>query len=113
MSIQYSQQDNIKGDSIADLPVDQNPPSPNEIQIIDTLFKNHKSTMEIIMDEAKDSLLVAILVILFCLPQFNNVIIRYIPMTENSIYILLLIKGLMAMLLFWLIKHFYLARKNS
>lgn len=113
MSIHYSQQRNIEGDSISNLPVDQNPPSPNETQIIDTLFKKHKSTMEIVMDEGKDSILVAILVIIFSLPQIDAYIKRFIPVTEKSIYILLLIKALMAMIAFWLIKHFYLSRKSS
>ena len=113
MSVYYSQQGNIEGDSISNLPVDQNPPSPNETQIIDTLFKKHKSTMEVIMDEGKDSFLAGILVILFSLPQIDNFIQKFIPVTEKSIYILLLIKGLIAMFAFWLIKHFYLCRKGS
>lgn len=116
MSVQYSQQGhNIPstGDSIAHLPVDQNPPSPNEVQIIDTLFKKHRNTMEIIMDEAKDSVLAGVLVILFALPQVDNLINKFVPVSEKSIYILLLIKGLIATIAFWLIKHFYLSRKST
>ena len=115
MSVQYTQQGgNIPtGDSIAQLPVDQNPPSPNEIQIIDTLFKKHRSNMEIIMDEAKDSVLAGILVILFSLPQIDNLITKFISAAEKSFYILVLIKGIIAIVAFWLIKYFYLSRKTS
>lgn len=115
MSVQYSQQGHnvpSSGDSIAQLPVDQNPPSPNEVQIINTLFKKHRSTMEIIMDEAKDSVLAGVLVILFTLPQVDGFINKLVPMTEKSIYVLVLIKGLVAIVAFWLIKHLYLSRKG-
>jgi hypothetical protein len=101
------------GDPISQLPVDQTPPNNNELQIIDTLFKKHRGAMDLVFDESKDALLVAILVILFCLPQVNAIIIRIIPAAERSPYILVLIKGLVAAALFWLIKHFYLSRKSS
>ena len=101
------------GDPIAQLPVDQNPLNPNEIQIIDTLFKKHRSSMDVIFEESKDALFVAVLVILFCLPQVTTLIQRFIPLADKSPYILFLIKGLAAAALFWLVKHFYLSRKAS
>jgi hypothetical protein len=114
MSLQYAQSmiASPAGDAIAQLPVDQNPPSNTEVQIIDTLFKQHRSTMDIIVEESKDALLVAFLVILVSIPQTNSLINRFIPITINSPYILLLVKGLAAAMLYWLVKHFYLSRRT-
>lgn len=100
------------GDLIAKLPVDQIPPSSHEIQIIDTLFKKHRDTMDIIFEESKDSFLVALLVIVSCLPQIDSMIKKSLPVTERSPYILLLVKGLVTGALFWLIKYFFLSRKS-
>lgn len=100
------------GDPITQLPVDQNPPSPMELQIVDTLFKKHRKTMDIIFDEAKDAIIVTILIIIFCLPQVDNMIKKFLPIANRSLYILVLFKGLVAAILFWLIKHFYLSRKS-
>ena len=97
---------------ISDLPVDKNEPTPSEIQIIDTIFKKHKKTMNSIFLEAKESLIVGILFVIFSIPVVDSVIKRFIPSANNSSYILLLIKILLVMLLFWVLKHFYLSRKN-
>jgi hypothetical protein len=101
------------GDPIAQLPIDQTPLTPSEIQIIDTLFKKHPSTMEIIGNESRDVILVAILVIVCLLPQLNSLIYKVFSTTENSPYILMLAKGVVAAVLYWLIKHFYLGRKHA
>ena len=101
------------GDPIAQLPVDQTPPNPTEVQIIDTLFKKHRRTMDIVFDEVKDTLIVAFLVILFCLPRVDTMIKNFLPVTDRSPYILVILKGLVAAVLFWLVKHSYLSRKSS
>ena len=115
MSVQYTQNvDNPTiGDPITTLPVDQTPPSNMEVQIIDTLFKKHRTTMDIIAEEFKDSLLVVVLVIFSSTPQVEAFITKLLPITTKSIYILITIRGLLVAVLYWLIKHFYLSRKNS
>ena len=110
-SIQYSQP-LAGGDPIKNLPVDKNPPLPNEINIIDTLFKKHRSTMDVIFEEAKDSVLVAALVVLACMPQIDVFIHKIVPMSKTSPYFLLLAKGLIAAFIFLLLKHFYLSRNS-
>jgi len=99
------------GDLITQLPIDQHQPTPHEVQIIDTLFKKHKGTMDVMFEEAKDSIIVALVIILFCLPQVDATIQKLLPITHKSPYILMLIKALAAGVLFWLLKHFYLSRK--
>ena len=115
MSIQYNtQSQNISsknmGDPIIQLPVDQTAPSSNEVQIIDTLFKKHRGTMDILVEESRESMIVVILIILFSLPQINQIIKKFVPI--NSEYIVLLVKGLTAGVLFWLLNHFYLSKKS-
>lgn len=115
MSIQYVQPATTPatGDPITQLPVDQHPPNNNEVQIIDTLFKQHRSSMDVIAEEAKDSLIVAILIIVLSFPQIDSLLARVLPITETSPYIKVLIKGLIGAVLYWLIKHFYLSRKGT
>ncbi|MEY3120005.1 MAG: hypothetical protein RL548_362, partial [Bacteroidota bacterium] len=40
-------QQKLDGDPISQLPVDQNPSNPHEIQLINTLFKKNRKTMDI------------------------------------------------------------------
>lgn len=99
-------------DLLAQLPVDKIQPSHEEIQMVDVLFKNHNNTINLIFKEAKESLIVAILFILFSIPQIDDIIKKFLPITENSIYFLILFKALFVMILFWLIKFFYLSKNK-
>jgi hypothetical protein len=70
------------GDPITNLPMDQSQPSQNEIQIVDTLFTKHRSTMDKIVLEAKDSLLIGLLFVVFSLPIVDNLLRKMLPITE-------------------------------
>lgn len=111
MSVQYNHNTTPQpvGDLIINLPVDNNTPSSSEIQLMNTLFEKHRGTINIVAEESKESLIIAIIVILFSLPQINEIITKLSPI--DSEYINLLIKGVSAGVLFWLIKHFYLSKK--
>jgi len=114
MSIQYGQNiaQQTNGDSIAKLQVDQIPPNPSEMQIIDTLFKQNPKTTATLIQESRDVFIIAFLIIIFNLNQVDMYIQKFVPITSRSPYILLGFKGLLGGLLFWLIKHFYLARNK-
>lgn len=114
MSVQYTQPSTVpsSGDPIAQLPVDQTPPTNTEVQIIDTLFKKHRGTMDVIVEESKDALLVAVLIILLSVPPVNGLMNKLLPITTTSPYVAILIKGLLGAVIFWLVKHFYLSRKS-
>lgn len=117
-NIKYSQmsdlQQDIDADLITNLPVDGNQPSHNELRLVDTLFKSHAKTMNILVEEAQDSILVGIIVVfILSVPQVDEYIKRFVPMSQTSDYILVLTKGILAAILFWLTKHFYLSRKGS
>lgn len=116
-SIQYSQSvpaaQGPAGDPIAKLPVDQSQPTSNELQIVNSLFTKHRSTMDAVVEEAKDSLIIGLLFIVFSLPFVDGLIKRVLPMTEKSPYVLVAIKAVAVMAIYWLIKHFYLSRKST
>ena len=99
-------------DLLTELPSDKIQPSHEETELVNMLFKQNNNTMYLIFNEAKDALFVGILFILFSIPQLDELIKKIIPVANNSIYFLIIIKALLIMLLFWLIKHFYLAKKN-
>jgi hypothetical protein len=116
-SIQYNHggpniQQGTTGDPISHLPVDQSQPTSNELQIVNTLFTTHKNTVNTIVQEVKDSMLIGVLFVVFSLPMIDNLIKRILPLSEKSPYILVVTKALAVMALYWLINHFYLSRKN-
>ena len=114
MSNIHPPQNNIHplGDPISQLPVDKDPPNNDEIHLVNSLFEKKRSTMDLILADSKDALLAGSIVIIFSLPQITAIINKILPLTINSIYILVLIKGLIATIIFWLIKYFYLSRKK-
>ena len=100
------------GDDITKLPVDKNPPSVNEIHLVNSLFtEQNKNMISTILSEGKDAILVGILFILFSLPQIDEMFHKFIPSSKNSIYILLGIKAILITIIWWVIKYFYLSRK--
>lgn len=109
MDIKYA----TNADLIKDLPTDKVQPSTDELQMMDILFKNTNSPgMNNLFKEIKDSLIIGILFILFSIPQIDTLFNKFIPITQTSSYILIFIKAIFIMALYWLIRHFYLAKKN-
>ncbi len=98
-------------DTISNLPVDKNPPSHNEIHLMDTFFKSeNKFTVNAIVEESKDSIIIAFLFIILSSSQIDSLFHKILPMTVNSTYILIIIKALVIGAAYWLIKHFYLSK---
>lgn len=101
----------ILSDRLDILPTDQNNPTHSEIQIIDTLFKQKHKTIRKILEGTQDILIAGVLFIILSLPQIDQIIKNAIPMTANSDTILLGIKSLCFMILFFIIRNLYLVRK--
>jgi hypothetical protein len=101
-------------DDIESLPLDNvYVPSQNEKQIVESLFGiQDKSVINKIMNEFKDLVIVAILFIVFSLKNVDDLIYKFVPASQNSVYILLLIKTLGFVVLFWIVKNFYLSRSD-
>jgi len=113
--IQYNNQVPINngGDPITQLPTDKTQPSVGEAQIINSLFEKNYTTMEIIFEELKDSVVFAILFIIISLPQIDQLIHSALPITKNSLYFMIAFKAVLIVSLHWLIKHYYLSRKKT
>lgn len=99
------------GDVITSLPTDSTIPNHDEIRILETLFKQKEKGVNRIFEQTKDVFLIGILFIAFSLPQIDEMIHKIFPSTSNSIYITIFIKALGFMLIYFIIKNWYLCRK--
>jgi hypothetical protein len=98
------------GDEIELLPkVNKHKSTDNEVKLMNTLFKN-KEGVNAILADMKDAFLVGLLFVLFSQEQIDEVIQRFFPSTLNSRYMLLGIKTISIVILFWIIKNWYLCR---
>jgi hypothetical protein len=97
-------------DSIDNLPYDQTPLSDNEMRIANTLFKEEQNMMDKLLLGSKDVILVAIILVLFSLPQLDEIIEKFIPPVSKSPYIKVGVKTLLFSLLYFIMKNMYLAR---
>jgi hypothetical protein len=98
-------------DPIDSLPEDRNPPSHDEIQIIDSLFEKNQTTFEKILNSAKDSVLIGALFVLFSLPIVDSTIQRFVT-SSSSPYILVATKAMMFIIVYYIIKNLYTVRKS-
>ena len=106
--------ENFNYDLISNLPIDKSQPTESELLLLSTLFKDKekKSIVQSVISEAYEPFLVGILFVLLSVPKLDEFIKSNIQITQNSIYFLLLFKMFVIMILFWIIKHFHLCRKN-
>ena len=100
-------------DNISELPVDKKEPNQNEIHMVNVLFKDHKRDLISVLVEAKESIIVGTLFGIFSLPQFDMILNKILSFTQNSIYVLIFTKIIIIIILFWVIKHFYLTRRGK
>lgn len=121
--VQYSQQHTgnippgmnqprLMGDIIEQLPSDQTVPSHNEIRLVDTLFQQKKSIVDKILTNTKDILIIGLLFVVISLPPVDVLIKKFITITESSPYILIVVKALLLMILYFIVSNFYLSRKK-
>ena len=99
------------GDLIERLPTDASTPSHEELQIINSIFRENKASGGKIFEEAKEVVLIIILFILISLPPVDGLIKKFFP-AASSPYILILVKGIIVGVIFYIIKNFYLIRNQ-
>jgi len=102
----------IKYDIISNLPTDQSIPSEQELLLLNSLFEEKKAPIRRIVNEAYEPFFVGILFVILSIPKIDEMINLYIPVTQNSIYFLLLTKMFIIMIAFWFLKHFHLNLKR-
>jgi len=110
---QFTHGEVLNYDAIANLPTDKSQPTEAELQLLNSLFKEKKTAIQSIMNETYEPFIVGILFVVFSIPQVDNLVTSNIPITQNSIYFLLLIKMLAVMFLFWIIKYFHLSKVKN
>lgn len=100
------------GDIIDQLPTDDTPISEDDLKLADTLFgKRNTKFLDKIAGEFKDLFLAGFLFILLSIPYADKIISK-IPIAAKSHTILLVIKALIFISLFWVIKNLNLARRT-
>jgi len=95
------------GDPIQNLPLDKEPPSPVEAQLMDTLFKKNISKMEAVLDKTKDLIVLAVLYVILSLPQVDDLIRNWFP-ASKSFTILIALKAVILVLTYFVIKNLML-----
>jgi len=103
---------NLEGDRIDALPTDQTAPTHNEVKMVETLFKEKHSHVQKLLSGAKEFVVLFILFVLFCLPQVDSIIKKFISMAESP-YILAVIKGVIFVVVYFVIKNLYLVRRRE
>jgi hypothetical protein len=98
-------------DSIDSLETDKNAISQSENQLLNSLFVR-KSMFETILGAAKEVVLAGILFVIFSLPQVDDLVKKYVPSTNNSVYLLTFVKAALFMFAFFVLKNMYLVRNN-
>ena len=99
-------------DSLLYLPTDNHPLNHREVQIFQSLFKNDNKNISRIISELKDAIIGGVLFALLSLPKIDELIKRFLPSTSKSLIILLIIKTLIFIALFWVILNFALSRTD-
>jgi hypothetical protein len=99
-------------DIIDQLPVDNQLPTHDEINLINTIFKKEKTNIEKILEEFKSVILIGILYILLSLNYIDNFIKSVLPITLKYPYIIILLKAVVLMLIVWVINNYWLLKKN-
>ena len=100
-------------DLLSSLPVDETPLNHDEINILQTLFKEENSRdLSNIFLELKDAVIGGILFAILSSNKFDNIIYRFIPTSKNSLLIMICIKTLIFIALFWIIINFALAKRD-
>ena len=104
-------------DAISSLPTDTVKPSHSEVSLVNTLFSpNHSELKQRLGNEIKELLILILLFMVLSLPQADELITKFVHVPTNSpgsiSYILLVIKAVIMVILFWIIRNFYLAKRN-
>lgn len=115
-TIKYSNQElpptrtETLSDNINLLPTNKIAPTDVDSEISNKLFGEEKTLVQKIVSEGKGIILLALLFIVVSLPQLDDIIKKFIPITSTSSYILIGLKAIIFSVLYWIINNFYLAR---
>jgi hypothetical protein len=95
-------------DYIKDLQTDNSKNTENEIDIINSIFKEEKNEKTCSQsNELQNILLIGVLFFIFSLPQIDIIFNRLLQKFNNSIYAVLVVKTLLFMIFYYIIKNLF------
>ena len=98
-------------DDIRSLPTNPNTPvNNNDAVLVNHLFGNQEAVGKTMVSYFKGPFLVAAVVGLVMLPPVDNLIVKMIPGAKDSVYLMIVVKMILAAFLFWLISNWSLAK---
>ena len=102
------------GDNINNLPINNQPPSNHELNVVKELFEDpeHQETINTSVNELKDYILAGILFLIFSLKGLDNLLKNNVAIFDNSEIILVLFKALLFIIIFYVVRNFVLAFKS-
>jgi hypothetical protein len=99
-------------DFLNNLPTNQTIPSQQELNVVNKLFSIHSENTKNIFLEFKNDLFIGLLFFILSLPTIDNLLTKYFTVTQKyPPYVLILVKSLIFVLLSWLSKNLWLAKK--
>ena len=100
------------GDAILQLPNNNIENTKEELDIVNSLFKQ-KIYNPVLISEIKDIVVLVVLYVLISSEQFGNVLCNLSPALNNSPIILLFVRGVILSLIYWIVKHRILSRSEQ
>jgi len=98
-------------DLIEKLPTDKNIISTSEYKVLNNLFK-HSETTNLVFCEFKDAIVAGILFAIFSIGYIDTLFYKVIPSLKNfSSTILIGLKAVLIIIIFFILKHFFLLKK--
>lgn len=100
-------------DPVRSLPTDSSAPTHPELKIVDYLFEKDGSQGKIqgLMSSFKLALFATVLFVIFSLPLLDKLIPKVISAANNYV-ILMIIKSILFMIIFYIIENFWIVRKK-
>jgi len=98
------------GDLIEQLPTDKSDITHQEKYILDTLFSKNISTLNKVMKEMREGVIAGLLFIIFSLPFMDSIIKKIITSANSSPIILMGIKAILFVIVFYVVRNFSLSR---
>ena len=101
----------ITGDLISDLPKVKTQADPEDKRVVNSIFgSGNGGGKKSLVVHMRGVVIILALFILFSVPQFDKILLKVLPFTRKSPYILIIIKSILFALIYWLISYFYLSK---
>lgn len=99
-------------DNVDNLPTNESVPTRTELKIVENIFtKENKGIMERLLGSLKDVFIAGIIFLIFSANFVDETIKSFVPSANISTTMLLGIKTLLFMFVFFFVKNFYLSKK--